>query len=438
MKVARLADSHNADAQRLRQQYVGALTQFIAKLSLSADALERVKLCLANARSSPVEALLEQLATELEAREQGSPAAALRACEDTAPAPEAPADTAAVENVLLTLFDRVVLSPGSERDAKRHKETLLQGISAEELPRFVNELAELISQSLLLTQREKQELEAFVETLLEKLRAFALFVENVQSDIREARSNQEDFQESWDVHAQTLENGVAQATSLEVLKADVNAQLEQMRTSMTEFREKETERIRRSEDRSETLQGKLEQMETETAELRNQLAENRAKLLQDAGTGVHSRFAYEERLSQEHASWLDTGRPLAFLLLDIDYFNSINDTFGHQAGDRVLRLVAQLIETRTRKGDFFARVSGEEFAMLLPATEIDAARKLAEQIRNIVEQSGFNHKGNPVPVTVSCGVTGFRRGDTPEAVFERADQALHEAKLSGRNCTVVN
>ncbi|NIQ24944.1 MAG: hypothetical protein GTN92_21545, partial [Pseudomonas stutzeri] len=132
MKVASLAESHNAEAQRLRQQYVAALSQFIAKLSLSPDALLRVKSCLANARSSPVEALLEQLATELSARSTAGEA------------PEPAADTAAAENVLLTLFDRILLAPNTEGEARRHKETLLAGITAEELPRFINNLAELI------------------------------------------------------------------------------------------------------------------------------------------------------------------------------------------------------------------------------------------------------------------------------------------------------
>lgn len=421
MKVASVAESRTAEAQRMRQQYVAALSQFIAKLSLSTDALQRVKLCLANARSSPVEALLEQLATELQSREGDE--------QSSTPV----ADTSAVENVLLTLFDRLTLTPNTEQDAKRHKETLLEGIADGELPRFVNGLAELISQSLILTQREKKELEDFVEALVGKLREFARFVENVQTDICEARSNQEDLRDSWGEQAQTMANGVAKATNLEDLKHDVNAQLDHMRASMTAFREKETERIRRSEDRREQLHEKLEQVETETTQLRNQLHENRAQLLQDTVTGVHSRFAYEERLELEYERWKRYQTPLSFLLWDIDFFKSINDTFGHQAGDRVLRLVAQLMDNRVRETDFFARVGGEEFAMLLPNTGIGEAQGVAEGLRTTVEQSGFNHKGNPVQITVSCGMTDFRSGDTPDLVFERADEALHKAKQSGRN-----
>ncbi|MDH3714196.1 MAG: diguanylate cyclase [Gammaproteobacteria bacterium] len=424
-KVANLADSRYADAQRLRQQYVAALSQFIAKLSLSSDALQRVKSCLANARSSPVEALLEQLATELQMREGDTKGAATVA------------DSKAIENVLLTLFDRMTLVPTTENEAKRHKEILLAGIAAEQLPRFVNDLAELINQSLILTQREKKELEEFVESIVGKLRAFASFVESVQSDLRESRSNQADLRESWDAQVHLMTRDVAQATNLDGLKRDVNAQLERMRESMTTFREKETDRIRRSEDRSEQLHGKLQEMETEAAELRNQIQENRAQLLLDAVTGVNSRFAYEERMDLEFIRWKRFAAPLSFLLWDIDFFKSINDTFGHQAGDRVLRLVAQLINNRIRESDFFARVGGEEFAMLLPGTGAGDAQRIAEEIRATVDQSGFNHKGNPVQITVSCGLTEFRSGDTPELVFERADESLHKAKQSGRNRVVA-
>ncbi|NIQ24943.1 MAG: hypothetical protein GTN92_21540, partial [Pseudomonas stutzeri] len=104
---------------------------------------------------------------------------------------------------------------------------------------------------------------------------------------------------------------VAHATNLEDLKADVNAQLDQMRASMTAFREKETERIRRSEDLSVELHGKLEAMQAETAQLRDQLEENRNRMMVDSGTGVHSRFAYEEHLQHEYMEWRSTQAPLS-------------------------------------------------------------------------------------------------------------------------------
>lgn len=427
-KAAISTEPRNAEAQKLRQQYVAALSRFIAKLSLSSAALQRVKACLTNARTSPVEALLEQLATELENREAQSGATPITG----------PADAGAIEDVLLSLFDRMTLVPTTESEARRHKEMLLAGIAQEELPRFVNELAEIINKSLLLTQREKKELEDFVQSLVGKLRAFARFVESVQADIAESRSNQNDLQESWDAQVQGLTRNVAEATDLDELKRDVNAQLERMRESMTTFRDKETDRIRRSEDRNEQLNAKLEEMETETEVLRDQIQENRTQLLQDPVTGVNSRFAYEERMDLEYVRWKRFAAPMSFLLWDIDFFKSINDTFGHQAGDRVLRLVAQLINNRIRESDFFARVGGEEFAMLLPGTGVQDAQRIADEIRSTVEQSGFNHKGNPVQITVSCGLTEFRTGDTPDLVFERADESLYQAKQSGRNRCIAN
>ncbi|MDH3453297.1 MAG: GGDEF domain-containing protein, partial [Gammaproteobacteria bacterium] len=276
------------------------------------------------------------------------------------------------------------------------------------------------------------------ESIVAKLRAFAGFVESVQTDAVEARSNQDNLQESWDAQVELMTRDVAEATDLDDLKRDVNAQLQRMRESMTAFRDKEADRIRRSEDRNRELHGKLDEMEDEAAELRSQIQENRTQLLKDPVTGVNSRFAYEERMDLEYVRWKRFAASMSFLLWDIDFFKSINDTFGHQAGDRVLRLVAQLINNRIRESDFFARVGGEKFAMLLPGTGSKDALRIAEEIRGTVEQSGFNHKGNPVQITVSCGLTEFRSGDTPDLAFERADESLCQAKQFGRNRCVAN
>ncbi len=427
---------NSADALRLRQQYVAALSQFINRLSLPADALGRVRQRLAGARNSPVEAMLEQIAAELERRQPQTALAAAPPASvpgETAPptATEPPGD--AIADVLLTLFERITLSPLTEQAAGKRREQLLQGISAEELPRFVNDLAELISQSLLLTQREKQELEEFIGHILEQLRRFDAFVRCSEADMRECRDNQAAFEQQWDEGAQGMAEQVSRATDLEQLKRDVNTQLEQMRECMSEFRERESDRRRRSEQANAEMHEKLDQMREETTQLRSRLQENRARLMRDSITGVHSRFAYEERIELEHVRWKRFDAPLSLMLWDIDFFKSINDTFGHKAGDRVLQLVAQLIDSRIRESDFFARVGGEEFVMLLPGTGTAEAERIAEQIRTLVEEADFKHKGNPVQITLSCGLSEFREGDSPEQVFDRADEALYQAKQAGRN-----
>jgi diguanylate cyclase len=153
----------------------------------------------------------------------------------------------------------------------------------------------------------------------------------------------------------------------------------------------------------------------------------------DSLTGVHSRYAYEQRLEEEFQRWQRHAQPLTFSVWDIDFFKRVNDTYGHDVGDRMLRGVADLLGRKKRTEDFLARIGGEEFVLLLPMTTLEAAVGVADKLRSAIETTTFIHHGKPVPVTISCGLTEFREGDLPATVYERADRALYQAKNGGRN-----
>jgi diguanylate cyclase len=157
----------------------------------------------------------------------------------------------------------------------------------------------------------------------------------------------------------------------------------------------------------------------------------------DSLTNTHSRYAYQRRLDEEVQRWQRHSQPLSFSIWDIDFFKRVNDTYGHDAGDRLLRGVADLFDRNKRAEDFLARLGGEEFVLLLPMTSLEAAKNVAEKLRAAVAHAAFHHHGKAVPVTISCGLTEFRAGDTPAVVYERADRALYEAKAAGRNRCVA-
>ena len=123
---------------------------------------------------------------------------------------------------------------------------------------------------------------------------------------------------------------------------------------------------------------------------------------------------------------------------DIDLFKKINDAYGHRAGDKVLRIVAECLSGRVRDTDFVARYGGEEFVMLLAGTGTADALTVVEQIRESVGKLGFHFRGVPVSVSISCGLTAFREGDSADDAFDRADKALYKAKADGRNRCVVD
>jgi diguanylate cyclase (GGDEF)-like protein len=122
-------------------------------------------------------------------------------------------------------------------------------------------------------------------------------------------------------------------------------------------------------------------------------------------------------------------------MVDIDHFKAVNDTHGHQAGDVVLLSVAQVLAQGLRGADVIGRIGGEEFAILLPDTDIDGAHELAERLRAEVAETVIPlASGTDVPVTVSIGASSLREGDSAvDAVLARADEALYRAKRDGRN-----
>lgn len=121
------------------------------------------------------------------------------------------------------------------------------------------------------------------------------------------------------------------------------------------------------------------------------------------------------------------------VIWDVDHFKSINDQYGHSAGDVVLKAIAQIFKKTVRKADFMARFGGEEFVGLFPDTDLDSALKLSNKIRQILEKTHFYYQDITVPVTTSAGLAMFEQGDSIEDVFNRADKALYQAKNNGRN-----
>lgn len=158
--------------------------------------------------------------------------------------------------------------------------------------------------------------------------------------------------------------------------------------------------------------------------------ELRKLTITDPLTGIHNRRHFLDQLEHELQRHSRTRRPLSLIMLDIDHFKRINDGFGHDAGDRVLRELCRRIAARLRRIDMFCRLGGEEFIVICPETDAAQALHLAEQLRQLVEALPFAGVGR---VTASFGVSCARLGDSHERLLQRADQALYAAKGSGRN-----
>lgn len=153
----------------------------------------------------------------------------------------------------------------------------------------------------------------------------------------------------------------------------------------------------------------------------------------DTLTGIYNRLKLDELCDYEIQQSYRYKTPMSLLIIDIDHFKNINDTYGHQVGDKVLQEVTQLISKNIRATDSLGRWGGEEFLMLLPKTDYDYALNFAQKIRKLIDDSVFNSVEH---LTISIGVTEFQTGDNEKTLLERADKALYEAKNSGRNKVV--
>ena len=153
--------------------------------------------------------------------------------------------------------------------------------------------------------------------------------------------------------------------------------------------------------------------------------------LSDPLTGLRNRRAFEEDLHREAPRADREGAALSLLIVDVDHFKAFNDRFGHPAGDGALRAVARLLREHARRSDSVARIGGEEFAVLLPDTDVDGALALAERFRAAVERHDWPDR----VVTVSIGVATVRHAsaDAASALVREADRALYRSKHRGRN-----
>ena len=205
---------------------------------------------------------------------------------------------------------------------------------------------------------------------------------------------------------------------------------------------------------AKTVKGLLvgtEKMTTETGRLREELKESRqhiellrhhlefvrAESFRDLTTGIANRECFDWTLESAIAQSKESGKPLCLLMCDVDNFKDFNDTYGHQIGDAVLRLVAQTINANIKGRDLVARYGGEEFAVILTDTTLESALLVAEQIRDavyskeLIKKSSGQRLGH---VTISIGLAQHHTSENEAALIERADQCLYAAKRAGRNC----
>jgi diguanylate cyclase len=188
--------------------------------------------------------------------------------------------------------------------------------------------------------------------------------------------------------------------------------------------------------RTTELQGNLEKSQRQIERLKSNLAAAEAQGLSDPHTGLKNRRSFDITLAAEIAAARSGSNPLSLVMADIDHFKSVNDRYGHPAGDDVLKWFSKILSNNMKGRDTVARYGGEEFAIILPQTSLENAATLAGQIRNHLEAQLWKKPGAPntmLKITASFGVAQLHDGEGTSGLIQRADAKLYESKVGGRN-----
>lgn len=336
---------------------------------------------------------------------------------------------------LTRLVQNVSLVSEMASEAARTRDMVEAARIPHDLPETVAAIADLVATSADIEKRKFKQFVAELSGRFDKLQGVITASLDNERDSAEA---QDDLAQGLRGNVSRIRKHVSEASDLDQLQRLVTQDLSDMLESFEKFRAREAQRRDKFQASVELLQGRLREAKTETVELTQQVEELRQRGRLDSLTGIPNREAFVYRAQQDFDTWQRHGTPLTLVIGDIDHFKRVNDTYGHQAGDRVLVEVATTLAQTLRKTDSCCRYGGEEFVLLLPHTTLEQGRVVAEKLRKAVAGKCFTFKERRVEVTLSFGAAQIVQGESISTLLERADTALYEAKAAGRNQTCLS
>ncbi|MBI5098489.1 MAG: diguanylate cyclase [Nitrospirae bacterium] len=277
------------------------------------------------------------------------------------------------------------------------------------------------------------ELEAFLKQTMQYLAAIEAPLTNELSFQQKKFSEDREFEDSIYKYMDMMREECNVTDDIESLKMAFINKIENINKGIEKKRERDIVRLKETEKTIEEMKKRMNEVKREADEIRKRSQEMEVETYRDALTGLHNRKAYDEKMEETLAHIRRYNVTASLMICDIDFFKKINDNFGHKVGDLALKKLAELLKERLRINDFISRYGGEEFAIVLPHTDMKGAMIAGESIRSYIDMSVFSYKNQKIPLTISVGISSFKKGDDVNTVFERSDKALYLAKKSGRN-----
>jgi diguanylate cyclase len=287
-----------------------------------------------------------------------------------------------------------------------------------------------------LTSRNK-ELEEFMVVAMQNLSETEVQLSSELSSQKDKFREDRCFTDQITRNMNTMSVDINVSRNISSIKSVLMNKIVSINSRITEKRAQDMKRLKETENSLEEMGNRMFEMKQEAEELRRRSQEIEVEAVTDALTGLYNRRGYDDRILETIAHVNRYNIKASFILCDIDYFKKINDNYGHNVGDLALKKMATLLKERLRINDFIARYGGEEFAIILPHTDLEGATIAGKGLREFIDNAEFSYKGTQIPLTISIGVSEFRKGDDQNSVFDRADHALYLAKKSGRNTVMT-
>jgi diguanylate cyclase len=328
------------------------------------------------------------------------------------------------------LFERLSIPQELSIEVEKIKKLIVERIRINALRPLIDDVAELVIETFDFDQKKVKD---FLQALTRRL----VNVEKMVNDFSKADCNGFDetvqLESSIEEKVAKIKASIDTAESIDSLGEIVIENLDSISTNVQQFKENTKKRLDEFETKMANMKGKLHETEISAEELKLSLSLQMFKANHDSLTKLPNRQSYDEHIVDAINRHKRGYGPLSLAVCDIDHFKKINDTYGHLAGDKVLKKLARVLKSSLRAVDFVARYGGEEFVLILENTPVNDAKNVLEKIRIAISQCEFHFKEQRIQVTSSFGVTEFNTIDTNESIFKRADDALYQAKQGGRN-----
>jgi len=339
-----------------------------------------------------------------------------------------------IENVLTDMVTSIRAPQQAEEALNKAKQILAAGLNWFELAALLEQLAIVVQAAL---ETDQREFETFLQALDVHLSTVNNSFDALDSVGQSLLSSGDNLDSELREGMTSLADTIGSARSVESLQDSVQQHLDCVLTQLNSNKQQREHLQAQYEDEIGALKQQISTLEKEAELASQEIQEQQRRSESDQLTGLPNRAAYERKLEIELERWTRYQHQFCLVVADIDHFKLINDRYGHLAGDKVLKVVANTIRKRLRRVDYIARFGGEEFVILLPATDAEQARGLIEDLGQKIRECPFHYNKEPLEITLSFGVSQAVEGDSAETLFARADEALYEAKRNGRDRTVV-